>query len=263
VQGQVALSSLQVEVLECLNLRVQTRETYGPFSSPFSRIYVVHGGQGRIAGGKGQVCLKPGQVYLVALNAFFQYEFDPGLELVVWHMRAHLGLGADLFDGEDRVLSAALPAEWLDWNWVLGLDRADPGAVLAHSARLHCLLALLAAQCREMHPPSVRRSRHRAFYAFVEANCSAALRVADAARFLNLPASTLSKQLLRDTGVTPKDYISEKLAQRAAQELLLTDMSINEIAWALRFSDPFHFSRFFKRRTGLSPRSYREAHGRT
>jgi AraC-like DNA-binding protein len=44
---------------------------------------------------------------------------------------------------------------------------------------------------------------------------------------------------------------------RAAARLRVDDSPLKEIAAELGFCDEFHFSKLFKRRTGLSPSAYR------
>jgi len=46
----------------------------------------------------------------------------------------------------------------------------------------------------------------------------------------------------------------------AAARALLggSSMAVREVAARVGFEDPYHFSRFFKRHTGTSPRTYRQ-----
>ena len=62
----------------------------------------------------------------------------------------------------------------------------------------------------------------------------------------------------QDTGMGLKEYMSRQLAQRARQMLGHTDMPVWEVAEALGFTDPYYFSRFFKKYEKLSPREYRK-----
>jgi AraC-like DNA-binding protein len=45
-----------------------------------------------------------------------------------------------------------------------------------------------------------------------------------------------------------------------AKRLLIyrEDLSVKEMAYQLGFNDPFYFSNFFKKHTGLSPKAYKE-----
>ena len=45
----------------------------------------------------------------------------------------------------------------------------------------------------------------------------------------------------------------------ARRALLYSNLSVAEIGYALGFADPGHFSRFFTRHAGQSPRAFRAA----
>lgn len=95
-------------------------------------------------------------------------------------------------------------------------------------------------------------------YEYIKNNCYADLRVKNIASQFNIALSNLSKRFKTDTGLTLKKYIEDKLIQKAQEKLLVTPMTVKEIAYELKFLDEFHFSRFFKNRVGLSPNHYRQ-----
>jgi len=59
-------------------------------------------------------------------------------------------------------------------------------------------------------------------------------------------------------GVSLKTFIAGKVLERSKHELLYSDKIIKEIAGALGFYDEFHFSKFFKKHTHVSPAEYRK-----
>jgi AraC-like DNA-binding protein len=61
----------------------------------------------------------------------------------------------------------------------------------------------------------------------------------------------------QETGVTPWRYVLECRMRYASVLLLTTQLRIKEIAFQCGFAGEFHFSREFKKITGLSPRLYR------
>lgn len=63
-------------------------------------------------------------------------------------------------------------------------------------------------------------------------------------------------------GMAPRDYASRVRERRARMLLLDEDLSIERVALMLGFDEPAHFSRQFKRWTGLSPRDFRTRHVR-
>lgn len=86
--------------------------------------------------------------------------------------------------------------------------------------------------------------------------------VADVAEAVGLSPTYLSRLFKRCCGQTMREYlVGERV--KAAQRLLETDgRSIAQIAALLRFCDQSYFTQVFRRRTGLTPRQYRNANRR-
>jgi AraC-like DNA-binding protein len=59
------------------------------------------------------------------------------------------------------------------------------------------------------------------------------------------------------TGLSPYQYYLQTRIHRAKEMLLGTTLSIKEIAEALHFENPFHFSKAFKDKAGMSPTQWR------
>lgn len=74
---------------------------------------------------------------------------------------------------------------------------------------------------------------------------------------LHLSPDYLSDLLHRYTGKTTQEYIHLKLVDTAKSLLWSTEKPISEIAYALGFEYPSHFTKVFKTKTGLSPQQYR------
>lgn len=60
------------------------------------------------------------------------------------------------------------------------------------------------------------------------------------------------------TGQTIADFIYEMLYNEAQILLIRSDLSIQQITDALHFSDSSAFSKFFKRRSRMSPLTFRK-----
>lgn len=75
---------------------------------------------------------------------------------------------------------------------------------------------------------------------------------------LHLSGTTLRQAFHEVTGMPPRTWLEQRRIQAAAHTLLNTELSITSIARQVGYPDPYHFSRVFKRLTGLSPRRYRQ-----
>jgi AraC family transcriptional regulator, transcriptional activator of pobA len=60
---------------------------------------------------------------------------------------------------------------------------------------------------------------------------------------------------------TPKDIVTDYFMREAQVSLTNVDKSIAQVAYELSFDDPAYFSRLFKKKTGYSPKVFRENHG--
>nr|WP_272948109.1 helix-turn-helix transcriptional regulator [Paenibacillus sp. A3] len=61
------------------------------------------------------------------------------------------------------------------------------------------------------------------------------------------------------TGVTPHQYLIHLRIERSEQLIRCGNMSMKEIAAQVGFSDQAHFTKLFKRVTGLTPVKYASA----
>lgn len=61
-----------------------------------------------------------------------------------------------------------------------------------------------------------------------------------------------------ETGRTAQDFIADYMVKCAKQQLDDSSLSITQVAAHLGFEYPQHFVRFFKRKTGMTPKQYRE-----
>ena len=74
---------------------------------------------------------------------------------------------------------------------------------------------------------------------------------------VNLSPGYLSDLLKNETGKTAKEHINLYLIDKAKNTLLNTTLTVSEIAYDLGFEYPQHFSKLFKAKTGLTPKTYR------
>lgn len=75
---------------------------------------------------------------------------------------------------------------------------------------------------------------------------------------LHLHRSQVFRKVKEITGKDPSQLILEARLRKAKQLLLQTEKNIGEVAYEVGFADPAHFTKTFKRVTGITPSEFRE-----
>ena len=82
--------------------------------------------------------------------------------------------------------------------------------------------------------------------------------ISDYAKDLNITVVHLNRVCQTILGKSPIQIIHEMILAEAKKYLLNTSYSVSEIAYFLNFSDPAYFTRFFKKKLGVSPTEFRK-----
>ena len=96
------------------------------------------------------------------------------------------------------------------------------------------------------------------FLEAVFANFDKKMSVQQFASSLGTTGSKLNELSKFHTGRTAQQVIHGLIAAEAKRLLRFENLSVKEVAFALGFDDPFYFSNFFKKQTGLAPSSFVE-----
>lgn len=88
------------------------------------------------------------------------------------------------------------------------------------------------------------------FLGLVEEHYRTNKTVAEYAALLFVTPNYLSGAVKKNTGFSAGHHIRRRIILEAQRQAAVSDVSMKEIAWALGFSDPGHFSKFFKNGCG-------------
>ncbi len=141
-------------------------------------------------------------------------------------------------------------------------DRAGPGRALALEGWLAVVLARvlrLSQAFERTFDADLRRRRALVarFRELIDRSLGESKTVAEYAAALHVSESQLRKACLSIAQQSPIKLVHGRILIEAKRQLLYTSKPVSEIAYALGFDDPAYFTRFFSRRTGMSPRAYR------
>ncbi len=151
-------------------------------------------------------------------------------------------------------------------------DLSEEGAVAREGYRL-AMRALLTLIALEVLRLAVSRARSGAvtltradprveeLRRLVDQHFRQQRMIAFYAEKLAMTPDRLNDHVKRATGVTAGHLIRQRVLTEAKRQLVFTTQAIHEIAYDLAFSDPSHFTRFFRKQTGMTPQAFREGRG--
>jgi len=147
-------------------------------------------------------------------------------------------------------------------NQILNVDK-DPTDTEIILAYLNLLLAELnSAYFKNKEPINILNTNLSKFIEFklvVETHLTEQPSVNTIADKLALTTNSLYRIVKEYSGVSPKDFFTNRLMIEAQRKLLYSPLSVKELAYELGFNDPDYFSRFFKKCTGKSVSEFLEA----
>jgi len=101
-------------------------------------------------------------------------------------------------------------------------------------------------------PANPKVAKYVEFKLAVETDLTEQQTVDAIAKKLGMTTSSLYAVVKENAGVSPKEWITNRLIQEAQRQLQYSAVSVKELAYELGFNDPSYFSRLFKKRTGKS-----------
>lgn len=77
---------------------------------------------------------------------------------------------------------------------------------------------------------------------------------------LNISARYFYQVCVKETGMTPKDFINDVILSEIKHTLLTTSFSFQQISHKFGFSDQSGFTQYFRRNVGVTPSEFRAQH---
>ncbi len=222
---------------------------------PHHTAYFILDGDGHVRIGEKVIDLEPGHVYLLPANTLFSCWCTRAIHKLYVEFYLETASGTDVFFGLSDVLTHPHSTQQTET-----LIRCMAGNNMRDQLRFEGSLMLAISDLMDENAPPTRGDLTRLgpILQAIAQHLTADLRIADLARSHGWLASSLSRTFAKTYGCSPKQYIARLLVNVLKRDLLLTDMSLNELAAKYHFCDAYYLSNFFKRHMGVSPQSYRQ-----
>lgn len=176
------------------------------------------------------------------------------------------GLAA-VFEQAGVIRSDDMPVERIGMH-IATLMRELGWSVLGHRAAVDAaLLAMLIETLRSLgrmreYTPAVPGQHHSLvarFRARIDERFRLRETIAAHANALGTSESRLRVACARVAALSPAVMLDQRAMLEAKRALLYTNLSVAEVGYAIGFSDPAYFTRFFSRHAGMPPSAYRHA----
>ncbi|HEX7710733.1 MAG TPA: helix-turn-helix domain-containing protein [Sphingomonadaceae bacterium] len=235
-------------------------------SEEYIILHLFSRGRGRHRQRGDEADLGPGDFILSAIEHDYQFELHPHeLSVVEFPKAPLLERLPNLEDNLCRRVDGSTPTARILHDFLLSLWRngespaAEPDWQHGVAQVFYDLLAL-AVRHQDGSEAGERRSRLRErIDAFIESRLAdPELRTQDIAAEFGLSERSI-QHLFALAGSTPSAYILERRLRTAADRLRAQPCaSITEVAFDSGFNDSAYFSRCFRRRFSVAPRSWRQ-----
>lgn len=253
---QPLINHLKLTILQHGYLKTGSSWQFTKLHASYNRLYFVIDGSGSLENDHFHLTLKKGKAYLIPGPNVLNLHCDHYLEKFYIHFKAEILPGQDLFQ------NSALPYYELDYdaiNFSYLISRLRHNS-LTQTFHLHAVLLDCISSCVDetyLKKQLTLLSQYEELFDYIRHHCFASLRVKEIAAQYNLSTNYLSQKFKQDTGMTLKKYIDAQLLGKAQEKLIFSTQSIKNISQEMRFTDEFHFSNFFKKHIGISPKEYR------
>ncbi|NNE98595.1 MAG: helix-turn-helix transcriptional regulator [Pyrinomonadaceae bacterium] len=93
---------------------------------------------------------------------------------------------------------------------------------------------------------------------YIKANFADAPTISEVAGISGVHPTHLAREFRRHFHITIGDFVRKKRVESACQKIIRSETPLSEIALETGFFDQSHFTRIFKKATGMTPAVYRE-----
>jgi AraC-like DNA-binding protein len=278
---------IDLSLLHAGHVLLNKNWNYENVISPFSRLYYIANGSGKVYHHGQEFELKPGYMYLIPSFSYSLYKCNDYLEQYYVHFLEEVIEGLSLYHIKEYSFEE-MGSEWdlglfkklIELNPDRNLLRYNPKSydnedalrqlkvqnnhlslkiMLQNQGILLTLLAYFLKEKKTLPKQEGKRNSFRflPIYEYIQKHLNQNLSVVQLANLTNLSPDHFSRLFKEHSGFKPIDYIQIKRIERAKLLLTTTDNSLSQIAFMVGMSNYSHFIRVFQKITSTTPTKYK------
>lgn len=143
------------------------------------------------------------------------------------------------------------------------IDSIDHGVIYPRNKIEYCV-NILKVLIDYMNLSYVFQKNNQSVYSrakkYISDNMDCRIKPCDICRHIGVSPSTLYKEIKRNSGISPEQFIRKIKIKRAATLLIDTSAAVSEVAEKVGIPDVNYFIRVFRTELGTSPLKYRKLH---
>ncbi|MCM3631320.1 AraC family transcriptional regulator [Paenibacillus glycanilyticus] len=242
---------------------------WGPGLRDMYIVHYVHSGTGQFRLGELSFELHAGQGFLIIPGTLVYYKADEhnpwtyswvglkGLHAKSLLQRAGMNPANPIFDASEH--KEFFESVYDQFHHIFEDHRSGD---LYSQSFLYQYMARLVACSKQQAPPPHAVNTKEAYInkavAFIENSYSLPISIQNIANFVGLDRTYLSGLFKAQFGVSLQAFLLRFRMNRAVELLHHQELTIGDIARSVGYTDPFLFSKMFKRVIGTSPRASRD-----
>ncbi len=255
--GQTALNEMKLTIIHAVQVSIGDQWRGDDVCAPFSRLYYMKSGGGKITYGNSEIFLDPNHVYLVPIGLKLSHFPTVGMEKLYFHFNIAKGDGYDLLNGLDRITSLECTKEYIKEMYELFNSPRLSDAFIMKANIWEDISKLVESEKKYISEYTPYSPKIYDAIRIINENPTIRIKTADISKQLFVSESYLSKTFKKEVGITIGDYIDKTVMQNAQIALIYRNESISAISERFGFNDRYYFSKRFKLLFGLTPSQYR------
>ncbi len=256
---QEAVTTEEIKLYFCGREKCAPSHSFGPAVRSAYLLHYIINGKGKFTVRSKTYALGAGEYFLIKPDEITYYEADAHSP---WEYAwiSFSGERAEKILSELGLISVPVkkaedPAEFAARiTQLVEIYEDSPQNTLE---QLRCVYGIFAQMANGASSESLKDGYIKKAVRFIRHNFAFDIKISDIANHVGIDRTYLYKLFVRETGLSPKEYLTDYRLKKAKQMLSETDMSVSQVAASCGYPELPPFSRTFKQKFGVAPSEFK------